>query len=328
MRAMLVQPPDGDNAALRAADIEPPRPGPGEILVRVAAAGVNRADALQRRGRYRQPALERAGAPVAGMEAAGIVHDIGDGVQGWSPGDRVMGMCGGSYAELAVIDAGLALRPPAGLDPRQAAALPVALMTAYDAVVLAGQAEPGQGVLVTGASSVVGLTACQVALCLGASGVFGLSRSEPGRAAVAAVGAHPLDARAPLADELIGHRLDLVIDHVGGDVAAQAIARLDLGGRLVSVGRLGGRTLELDLNELARKRLHLVGTTFRTRDLDAYRLIAAGVRQSLLPLLADERITPPVIDRVFPLDQANAAIDHTLTQRAPGKVVLDVMPSR
>lgn len=340
MRAMLVQPVVGDQARLRRADIAPPAPARGQILVRAVASGVNRADALQRRGRYRQPALERAdGFPVAGMEVAGIVDDVGDDVEGWSRGDQVMAMCGGSYAELAVVDAALAMRPPAALDQRQAASLPVALMTAYDAVALAGQVSPGQCVLVTAAASVVGLMACQVARSLGAFPVLGLSRSEHGRAAIAATGAQPLDARAPLADELSavdaltgGRRLNLVIDHVGGDVAAQAIACLDLGGRLVSVGRLGGRTLQLDLNELARKRLHLVGTTFRTRDLDAYRLIADGVRRSLLPLVASEgvggqpgeRISPPGIDRLFPLERANDAIDYTVTQRSPGKVVLDV----
>jgi len=340
MIAMLVEPPAGDHARLRRADISPPAPSCGEILVRAAASGVNRADALQRRGRYRQPALERDdGFLVAGMEVAGIVDDVGDNVEGWSRGDHVMAMCGGSYAELAVVDAALAMRPPAALDQRQAACLPVALMTAYDAVALAGQVRPGQFVLVTGASSVVGLMACQVAQSLGAFPVLGLSRSEHGRAAISATGALALDTRAPLASELgkldaltDRRRPDLVIDHVGGDVAAQAIACLNLGGRLVSVGRLGGRTLQLDLNELARKRLHLVGTTFRTRGLHAYRLIADDVRRSLLPLVASERvggqpgerIAPPGIDRLFPLDKANEAIDYTLTRNSPGKVVLDV----
>lgn len=333
MRAMLVEPSAEEDARLRSSDVAPPRPGPGEILVRATASGVNRADALQRRGRYRQPALERPGRPpVAGMEVSGVVDEVGAGVTTWSRGDQVMAMCAGSYAELAVVDAALALRLPSGLGHHQAASLPVALMTAYDAVVLAGQVKPGQCVLVTGASTVVGLMACQVALQAGAGPVLGLSRSGDGRRAIAAVGAQPLDARSELSQELsgaIGGRgPDLVIDHVGGAVAAGAIQCLEPGGTLVSVGRIGGRTLQLDLNELARKRLRLIGTTFRTRDLHTFRAIADGVRRSLLPLVAKEgsdgRIVPAAIECVFPFDQANDAIDHALTQRLPGKVVLAV----
>jgi NADPH:quinone reductase len=266
------------------------------------------------------------------MEVAGVVDEVGAGVTSWSRGDRVMAMCGGSYAEMAVVDAALALRQPGGLSHDQAACLPVALMTAYDALMLAGDVKPGQCVLVTGASTVVGLMAGQVARAAGAQPVLGLSRSEPGRMAIAATGAQPLDARSALNGELsaaIGGRgPDLVIDHVGGEVAAQAISCLEPGGRLVSVGRIGGRMLQLDLNELARKRLRLIGTTFRTRDLREYRAIADGVRRSLLPLVANEgaggQIVPPAIERAFRLEQANDAIDHALTRRLPGKVVLEV----
>jgi NADPH:quinone reductase len=326
---MLVQPEAYGEDRLKLADIARPEPGPGEVLVQVAASGVNRADALQRRGRYRQSALERPTGPqVAGMEVAGTVSDVGPGVTTWSRGDQVMAMCGGSYADLAVVDAALAMRVPGALSPHEAACLPVALMTAYDALALAGEVRPGQRVLITGAASVVGLMACQVARALGAFPVLGLSRSEHGRSAIAATGARPLDARSPLASELnaaIGQAtIDVVIDHVGGQAAAQAIACLGLGGRLVSVGRLGGRALQLDLNELARKRLRLIGTTFRTRDLDAYRAIADGAAGTLLPLIASGQVIPPAINRVFPLDQANEAIDHALTQHLPGKVVVDV----
>lgn len=329
MRAMLVNTEAGGGGRLGCADIGPPVPGPGELLVRAAASGVNRADHLQRANRYRQPALARPGpVTVAGMEVAGTVAGVGAAAGGWSAGDRVMAMCGGSYAEFAAVDAALALPQPDDLTPHQAAALPVAMMTAYDAVALAGKLQPDQSVLVTAAASVAGLMACQVARALGASVVIGHGRSERARAAIAAAGARPLVAGDPLPPgqlrELTGGRgPDLVIDHVGGDVAAWAIASLSAGGRLVSVGRLGQRMLNLDLNVLARERLSVVGTTFRTRPLDHYRAIAAGVRRSVLPAVARGQIAP-VLDRAFPLEEANEAIDHMLSPRAPGKVTLDI----
>jgi len=328
MLAMLVDPQATDDSMLHYADVASPEAGAGEILVRTAAAGVNRADALQRSNKYRQPALERPGiARVAGMEVAGTVSAVGVGVTTWAPGDRVIAMCGGSYAEVAVVDHALAMAQPEGLSDQQAASLPVALMTAYDALVLAGGLQPGQCVLITAAASAVGLVACQIALALGANLVLGLSRGEQGRAAIAGTGAVPVGAQPSLRDELGaltgGRAPDLVIDHVGGDIAGQAINCMALGGRLVSVGRLGGRMLNLDLNELARKRLTVVGTTFRTRNLAAYRTITAGVQHSLLPLVASRQIVP-TLDRAFDLPEANEAIDYALTSRPPGKVVLDL----
>jgi NADPH2:quinone reductase len=329
MRAMVVDTEAAESSRLTSAAIEPPVIGPGELLVRATASGVNRADHLQRANRYRQPALARPGPwTIAGMEVAGTVAGVGEAVGGWSAGDHVMAVCGGSYAEFAAVDAALALPQPDGLTRQQAAALPVAMMTAYDAVALAGKLQPDQAVLVTAAASVVGQMACQVARVLGASVVIGHGRSERSRAAITSAGAHPLVAadlpQAGQLRELTGGRgPDLVIDHVGGDVAAWAIAALSPGGRLVSVGRLGQRTVNLDLNVLARERLSVVGTTFRTRPLDHYRAIAAGVRRSVLPAVARGQITP-VLDRAFPLEGANDAIDHMLSPRAPGKVTLDI----
>lgn len=328
MRALLVGESGGEHPALTTVDIPDPEPGRGEVLVRVTAAGVNRADRLQRAGRYRQPALARPGATVAGMEVVGVVEALGPSRGEAAPisvGDRVMAMCGGSYAELAVVPAGLLLPVPDAVPDEDAAALPVALMTAYDALVRAGRFAQGESVLVTAAASAIGLGALAVARLLGASRVFGTSRSSRGLAAIASAGGQPVvaEAVAALRDRTDGRGIDVAVDHVGGDIAADALSVLARGGRLVSVGRLGGQRIGLDLNHLARERLTVVGATFRTRSLAEYVEIADGVRERLLPHVADGSLRLP-ISTVRPLARANDVLDMLDQERPPGKIVLRV----
>lgn len=327
MRAMVV---DTDSTLLALQSVEDPQPAAHEVLVRVAASGVNRADLLQRQGKYNQPALDRQlGYTIAGMEVAGSVLAVGAGVEGFSVGDRVMAMCGGSYAELVAVDARLALPVPAELEWMQAAALPVGIMTAFDALARCARLAPSETVLITAATSAVGLIAIQVARVLGAGRVIATTRSKDKAAVlkdsgadVVAVGDDAGLAEA-IADAAGGQGVDVVIDHVGASAFPTLVGAMARGGRYVSVGRLGGQRTELDLNTLARDRLTLVGATFRTRSIEQYAEIAAGVRECLLPSIATGEIRARAADQ-YPLEAANDALDALAASARPGKVTLTI----
>lgn len=332
MRAMVVDGSGVEPFLLTETDLPQPVPGPDEVLVTVRTSGVNRADRLQRAGKYVQPALLRTGPTVAGMEVVGVIADVGGNVTAsgaLGAGARVMAMCGGSYAESAVVPAGLIFPVPDDLDDAAAAALPVAMMTAYDALARAGGHTPGESVLITAAASSVGLAAVSAARLLGASRVFGTARSSQGLEAIAAAGGEPVtaDDAESVRELTAGKGVDIAVDHVGGAAAATAVMTLARGGRFVSVGRLDGRRVDLDLNHLARERLSLIGTTFRTRSLAEYVEIADGVRQRLLSHVADGTLRVPV-SQVRPVAEANDVLDRLQTPRVPGKLVLDVAGRR
>ncbi|TDD87987.1 hypothetical protein E1293_07145 [Actinomadura darangshiensis] len=313
MRAMVIRPQDD---ALELCDVPSPSPGQGELLVAVEASGVNRADLLQRRGAYAQVAFPQEGPRFAGMEAAGTVVATGPGATRFAPGDRVMGLCAGGFADRVVLDERLAMPVPAELDMVAAGALPLGLMTEYDALADAGRLRPGERVLITAGSSGVGLIGVQVARALGAGRVAATVRSAAGRDAVLRHGA---DEAVVTGDPW--PEADVVIDHVGAPALASALAALALGGRLVSVGRLGGRSAELDLNELARKRLLLAGVTFRTRTREECAAIAAGAVRDLGEAVRAGTVRPAVA-RTFPLAEAQAAQDLLRDARPPGKLVV------
>lgn len=318
-------------------DVPEPRIRPSEVLIRVGASGVNRADLLQRKGSYHQPALARdqhdeSGTPytVAGMEAAGELVALGERVAERRPdlrvGDRVMAMCGGSYAEYAAVDARLALAVPDGLGTVAAAGLPVATMTAYDALVSGGRVRRGDTVLVTAATSAVGLVAVQLARAQGAGRVIATARADTHARLLRDLGVddvivdgHDMDLGPRLTS--IGEPIDVVVDHVGAAVFPAVTAAMARGARYVSVGRLGGQRTELDLNALARDRLTLVGATFRTRSLRQYAAIATQVRRRVLPAIADGRLRP-VLAESHPLAAANDALDSLEDPGRAGKVTL------
>ncbi|WP_160573741.1 zinc-binding dehydrogenase [Actinomadura physcomitrii] len=314
---MVIRPQDD---ALELRDVPSPVPDRGELLVAVAASGVNRADLLQRRGAYTQIAFPQREPRIAGMEAAGTVIATGPDVTRFSPGDRVMGLCAGGFAERVVLDARLALPVPAELDMVAAGALPLGLMTEYDAMAGAGRLRPGERVLITAGSSGVGLIGVQVARALGAGRVIATVRSDAGREAVLRQGADEAVVTGERWPDTLPEA-DLVIDHVGAPALAGALAALPLGGRLVSVGRLGGRTAQLDMNELARKRLLLAGVTFRTRTREECAAIAAGAVRDLGEAVRAGTVRPAVA-RTFPLAAAQEAQDLPRDARGPGKVVV------
>ncbi|GLZ08143.1 NAD(P)H quinone oxidoreductase [Actinomadura sp. NBRC 104412] len=318
MRAVAI---DVNRQTLVQRELPDPVPGKGELLVSVVTSGINRADLLQREGTYQQAAFPQGETPVAGMEAAGEVVAVGAGVTGFAPGDRVMGICAGGCAELALLDHRLAMPIPDELGWVAAGATPLGLMTEYDALVNAAGLRPGETVLISGASSGVGLMGVQIAKALGAGRVLATVRSEASRATVLDQGADKVltSGKPPAAD--------VVIDHVGGPAFAELMACLTPEGRLVSVGRLGGRATELDLNLLAKNRLRLIGVTFRTRSRAECAKIAADAWTALGDAVRAGRIRP-VIARTFPMDQALTAQDLLRGERPPGKVVVTIRPGR
>ena len=323
------------NATIELSDQPVPSPGPGQVAIAVRAAGCNRADLFARVGSYRVGTRVN---PIAGGEAAGEVVAIGEGVTRWALGDRVMGMLRGALAELAVIDARIAMAVPTGLSWVQAAALPVALCTEHDAIVTNAHVEPGESVLVTGAASGVGIVACQIARWAGAE-VIATTRSEERAAQLRAlaIADRVVVTDGPATDFRPGvdgpgvdrpgvdreRGIDVVIDHVGGDLLMPALQAMALGGRYVSVGRLGGMVTPIDLDLLARKRLHLIGVTFRTRNPDQFAAISAAVERDLYEPVAAGMIAPP-ISATFGFEQAIEAQELMAADGHLGKIVVTV----
>lgn len=324
MKAHVIE-AGGDGPALRWRDVPDPVPGPGELLLRVRAVGLNRADLLLRAGHYERIGT-RPPAPIAGLEAAGEVIALGPGVAGFALGDHVMGMPSGAYAQQVLLHHRLALKVPETLGWERAAALPVALFTAHDALVSAGAMHAGDAVLVQGATSGVGIVAVQAARVLGASVVIGTTTSPGKLAALSALGADAaIDARDGFADAVLaatgGRGVDLIVDLVGASAAAGHLACAALGARWVQVGRVGGARAEIDLNELSRRRVSLIGVTFRTRDLETFEQVVRRAWADLGEAVRSGALVSPV-DRTWPLADAAEAQAHLRSNRQFGKLVL------
>jgi NADPH2:quinone reductase len=305
-------------------DIPPPMPTAAQILVRVRAAGLNRADLAAAQGKGGHSAV---GATV-GLDWAGEVMEVGaEAPGGFRPGDRVMCAGAGGYAEYAVCDGGRAVRIPDGLSFEQAAALPVALNTMHDALVTNGQLAPGMGVLILGASSGVGLMGLQIANYLGAAPVIGTSTDPARRARLGEFGADPaLDTADPDWPEAVlaatqGRGVDVIVDQVSGPLVNAAMRAAAVLGRIVNVGRLGGGRAEFDFDLHALRRIRYVGVTHRTRSLDELREETGAMWADLAAAVAAGALRLPV-DRTFPLAEAAAAQAHMRANRHFGKILL------
>jgi NADPH:quinone reductase len=320
-------------------EIELPEPlaGPSQIVVEVKAAGLNAADVGIMAGTHVQgmsmrPETRDPAEPIVlGSEAAGTVVSIGDGVSKFKPGDRVMSVCKGAFAPLVVMSEAMAMAVPGHMTWAEAAAIPVAFTTSHDALATAGHLTPGDNVLVTAASSGVGVAALQLARLLGAGTIAGSSRSQVKLDSLT-VDNIPLDLGLLAGDPSFserafdathGHGFDVIIDSVGAGALRNNIQSAALLGRIVSVGRSGGTHDDLDLDELARKRISLVGVTFRTRSPISIFETYQKAAEVYLPALAEDRLHA-VVDRIFPFAEVAAAQAWMREGRSIGKVVLEL----
>jgi NADPH:quinone reductase len=305
-----------------------PEPKPTEVLVRVRACALNRADLMVASGRAHGP----VGGPgtIVGMEFAGEVAEVGAEVKGIRPGDRVM--CSGSagWAEYAVADWGRAAPvPDRNMSYEQAATLPIALQTMHDAVVTNGRLAAGESIMIQGASSGVGLMALQIAKLKGAALVVGSSTNAERRARLKEYGADlAVDSRDPAwVDQVLeatgGRGVDVIVDQISGYAANQNMAAAAIKGRIVNVGRLGGFRGEFDFDLHALRRIQYVGVTFRTRSVDEVREITRRMREDLGEAIDAGRLSLP-IDRSFPLEQVTDALARMKANEHFGKITLTV----
>ena len=308
------------------ADAPKPTPKPHEILIKVRAASLNRADLAVASGH----AHGRIGGPgtIVGLECAGEVEAVGGDVKDFKPGDRVMSSAAGGFAEYTVTDAGRAHKIPANnMTFEQAACMAVALQTMHNAVVGAGRLKKGESVLIQGASSGVGLLGMQIARHMGASVVMGTSTNDSRRARLKEFGCDvALDTRDPKWPDKVkeatgGKGVDLIVDQVSGGVMNQNMEAAAILGRIVNVGRLGGMKGEFNFDLHALKRIDYIGVTFRTRTIEEVRDILVKMRSDLWDDVKAGRIKVP-IDKTFPLAEAKAGHDHMRANKHFGKILL------
>jgi putative PIG3 family NAD(P)H quinone oxidoreductase len=323
MKAITIPQP-GDADALVLADVPDPEPRAGEVRIRVAAAGVNRADVMQRRGFYDPPP---GSSPYPGLEVSGTVDAVGDGVSQWSVGDEVCALLvGGGYAEQVCVPAVQVLPVPAGIALEDAAALPEVVCTVWSNVFMTANLLPGQFLLVHGGSSGIGTMAIQLAREVGA------------HVAVTAGSPEKLDACRELGAEVLvnyreqdfveevrratgGAGADVILDNMGAKYLVRNVDLLAVNGRLVVIGLQGGTKAEIDLNALLRKRAAVIATSLRARPVEEKAAIVAAVREHVWPLVEAKRVQPVVHSR-HPLADAAAAHREMEQSGHIGKILL------
>ncbi|MFI5846072.1 NAD(P)H-quinone oxidoreductase [Catenuloplanes sp. NPDC051500] len=315
MYAITIAEPGGPEALVWA-EVPDPEAGPGELLIEVAASAVNRADLLQRQGKYPPP---EGASPYPGLECSGVVAAVGDGVTGFSVGDRVCALlAGGGYAELVAVPAGQVLPVPRGIDPVEAAALPEVACTVWSTVVMAGRLTRGETLLVHGGGSGIGTFAIQLGKALGAT--VATTASAGKHEALRALGADQvIDYRAEDFEKVV--RPDVILDIMGASYLARNVAALAPDGRLTMIGMQGGRKAELDLSALLAKRGSLITTALRSRPAAQKAEIVRQVREHVWPLVESGAVRP-VVDRTVPMRDAAEAHRVVESSTHLGKVLL------
>lgn len=317
MHAISIVEPGGPEA-LSWREVPDPVPGPGEVLLDVAASAVNRADVLQRLGFYPPP----EGAPeYPGLEAAGTIGALGPGVSGWAVGDQVCALLsGGGYAEKVAVPQELLLPVPQGLSTTEAAALPEVVCTVWSNVFMLAALKPGERFLVHGGGSGIGTMAIQLAKQRGAVTACTVGTDEKARRCVELGADQTINYRTE--DFVQAGEFDVILDNMGAQYLDRNVSALAPGGRLVVIGLQGGTKAELNLGGLLSKRASIHATSLRARPLEEKAAIVASVRENVWPLL-EAGVVRPVIDRVLPMSQAGEA--HRIMESSGhfGKILLE-----
>ena len=328
MKAITIPTP-GDATALVLDEVPTPEIAADEVLVQVAAAGVNRADLMQRQGFYPPPPGASA---YLGLEVSGTISALGSDVTGWAVGDQVCALLsGGGYAEQVAVPATQLLPVPDGVSLVDAAALPEVVCTVWSNVFMTANLQPGQTVLIHGGSSGIGTMAIQLARAIGAR-VAVTAGSADKLEACRALGAEILvnyrdqDFGEVLADATRGGGADVILDNMGAKYLARNVSALAVNGRLVIIGLQGGVKAELDINTLLRKCAAVIATSLRGRPAAEKATIVAAVREHVWPLIESGRVKP-VVHRTFPLAQASDAHRELEASTHIGKVLLTTGPS-
>jgi putative PIG3 family NAD(P)H quinone oxidoreductase len=320
MRAVIAS-ADGGPEVLSVGELPDPRPGLGEVVLDVAATAVNRADTLQRQGRYPPPP---GASEVIGLECSGTVSALGDGVEGWSVGDEACALlAGGGYAEKVAVPAGQLMPVPAGVDLATAAALPEVACTVWSNVFMVAGLQPGEKFLVHGGAGGIGTMAIQLATALSAK-VFTTAGSDEKLAVCAELGA---DVTINYRDEDFVEVLreaggaDVILDNMGAKYLERNVKALATEGRLVIIGMQGGTRGELDISALLRKRGAVIATSLRSRPVEEKAAICAAVVEHVWPLVADGAVRP-VVHTTMPLTEVAEAHRLMEDSRHVGKIVL------
>jgi putative PIG3 family NAD(P)H quinone oxidoreductase len=315
-----------DGEALRWGEVDDPRPGVGEILIRNEASAVNRADLIQRSGGYPAPP---GASEILGLECAGEVIEVGEGVERYRPGDRVCALlAGGGYAEQVVVAAGQALPIPSGLSGVEAAALPEVFATAYLNIFMEAAAQPFERVLLHAGASGVGTAAIQ--LCASFDNPCHVTAGDDAKIArCVALGAagganrHTEDFAEQVAGWTDGQGFDVILDPVGGAYLQDNLRSLNLEGRLVVIGLMGGANAEAELGVMLAKRLRIIGSTLRARSVAAKAMVMDQLERRVWPKLVSGDIKP-IIDTVLPMSSADEAHRLIAGDGTFGKVVLEL----
>lgn len=330
MRAVVLD-DYGDVEVLRVGEVADPVAGPEEVLVEVVATALNRADLLQRMGLYPSPPLAGFASPspeIPGMEFAGRVVALGDRVERWAVGDEVMGIVGGgAYAERLVIHERQAMRVPAGIELRDAAAIPEVFLTAWDALVVQGGLTSGRVALVHAGASGVGTAAIQLCRAVGAQVI--VTASGPKCDACRALGADlaidytSRDFVADVVEFTGGAGVDVILDVIGGDYVDRNMTTVRVGGAIVQVGVMGGGRTEVNIGAMLPKRVRFIGTVLRSRPIEEKIAISHRFEAEVVPLFESGALRP-VIDSRFPLDRIAEAQTFMASNANIGKIVIDL----
>ena len=325
MRAIVITEPGGPEV-LQLREVPDAVAGPGEVLVRVRATAVNRADLLQRTGNYSPPP---GASPYPGLECSGTIEALGEGVTGWTVGDEVCALlAGGGYAELVAVPVGQLLPVPAGLTLLEAAALPEVVCTVWSNVFLTAALQPGETLLVHGGSSGIGTIAIQLASAVGAT-VAVTAGSADKLERCRALGASVLvnykenDFVEAVRTATGGRGPDVILDNMGASYLARNVEVLAVNGRLVVIGLQGGARAELDIGALLRKRAAVIATSLRARPLAEKAAIVAAVREHVWPLLESGAVRP-VVHATMPLSDIAEAHEVLSRSQHIGKVLIEV----